>query len=84
MFYDQLNCLDMVLNEDIQKIFGHSFAFRTFSIFQPYSLVKDCQAHDCAVYIAMLMRRIGRPTQPVTEVDKIVAAVILVTFIISL
>lgn len=71
LFCHQLNCLDTVLNEKIRTKFGSCFAFRTFSIFQPYSLVKECEAHDYAVYIAMLMRRIGRTIQPAPEVEKI-------------
>lgn len=63
-----LNCLDTVLNEETRTKFGGCFAFRTFSIFQPYSLVKECQAHDCAVYIAMLMRRKRRTIQPAPEI----------------
>ncbi|KAK9225679.1 hypothetical protein WN943_010723 [Citrus x changshan-huyou] len=63
-----LNCLDTVLNEEIRTKFGGCFAFRTFSIFQPYSLVKECEAHDYAVYIAMLMKHKRRTIQPAPEI----------------
>lgn len=82
LFYDQLNCLDTVLNAKIRTKFGSCFAFRTFSIFQPYSLGKECEAHDYAVYIVMLMRRIRQTIQPAPEVEKNVVAVILIIFII--